>query len=80
MPRLELVSQLESMLLVSLSRVVVIIDLRRNIKNTLQRFYKINSILPTQALVYRDGVSDGEIFNVCPAEIEAVKGDFHPLR
>ena len=45
-----------------------------HVASTFKRYF-----LPTRLLVYRDGLSDGELVNVGKMEIEALKGVYSDI-
>lgn len=51
----------------------IIHDMEKMVKNTLIKFYQAMKIKPQRIIFYRDGVSEGQFYNVMVYEVDAIK-------
>ncbi|EFP06481.1 hypothetical protein CRE_08398 [Caenorhabditis remanei] len=55
------------------SRVEMILEMSTMVKELLQKFYMSTHFKPSRIVVYRDGVSEGQFFNVLQYELRAIR-------
>lgn len=54
-------------------------EIGTNVGLALRRYHDINRTLPSRIIIYRDGVSDGQIGHVCEHEIGGIKKKLGPI-